>query len=25
MDGHDRVFDDRTPGVEHEELTLLGC
>ena len=21
MDGHDRVFDDRTPGVEHEELT----
>ena len=21
MDGHDRVFDDRTPGVEHEEST----
>src|SRR5260221_6825132 len=19
MEGHDRVFDDRTPGVEHEE------
>jgi cytochrome o ubiquinol oxidase operon protein cyoD len=21
MDSHDRVFDDRTPGVEHEEST----
>jgi cytochrome o ubiquinol oxidase operon protein cyoD len=21
MDSHDRVFDDRTPGVEHEEAT----
>ncbi len=21
MEGHDRVFDDRTPGVEHEEST----
>jgi cytochrome o ubiquinol oxidase operon protein cyoD len=21
MDAHDRVFDDRTPGVEHEEST----
>ena len=21
MDGHDHVFDDRTPGVEHEEST----
>jgi cytochrome o ubiquinol oxidase operon protein cyoD len=21
MDGHDRVLDDRTPGVEHEEST----
>jgi cytochrome o ubiquinol oxidase operon protein cyoD len=21
MDGHDRVFDDRSPGVEHEEST----
>jgi cytochrome o ubiquinol oxidase operon protein cyoD len=21
MEGHDRLFDDRTPGVEHEEST----
>jgi cytochrome o ubiquinol oxidase operon protein cyoD len=21
MDSHDRIFDDRTPGVEHEEST----
>jgi len=21
IDGHDRMFDDRTPGVEHEEST----